>query len=118
MKQKAARRPQRSSAAWREEIARWRQSGLSASEYAAHYDVGVSSLFAWSKQFRLPTGAPASPKHVSFVPLRVLGAASEADSAPFEFEVTLANGRKVRARGDVDAARFARVLDALEGGSR
>jgi len=98
---------------WRDEIARWKQSGLSASEYAAHHDVAASSLFAWSQRIRLaPEPAPAP--RVSFVPVRV---AAEASSS-FEVEVSLGNGRRVRARGDVDAARFARMLDAIEGGVR
>jgi hypothetical protein len=38
-------------------------------------------------------------------------------TVPFVLEVTLCNGRTVRAHGDVDPSRLARVLDALEGGA-
>ena len=109
-----SRRPRRSVAEWREEIAGWKRSGLSASEYAADHDVAASSLFAWSRRIRLAP-EPAPEPRVSFVPVRVT---AEALSSSFEVEVSLGNGRRVRARGDVDAARFARMLDALEGSVR
>lgn len=110
--QEARRRARRSRSEWLSEIERWQRSGLSAAAYARRHELSASTLYWWSTHLRQAEEAPS----VSFLPVRVQPGAS-AETTPFSLEVTLRNGRTVRAHGDVDAARFARVLDALEGGA-
>jgi hypothetical protein len=109
------RRARRSRADWCAEIARWERSGLSATAYAARHDISRSTLFWWSSHLRDTSVARAPADTVSFVPVRVRPTA-HAEAPAFALEVTLRNGRTVRAHGDVDASRLAQVLDALEGG--
>lgn len=110
--QEARKRTRRSRSEWQLEIARWQRSGLSGAAYAQRHELSASTLYWWSTHLRQAEEAPS----VSFLPVRVQPAAS-VETTPFSLEVTLRNGRTVRARGDVDAARLARVLDALEGGA-
>ena len=85
---------------------------MSAAAYARRHQLSVSTLHWWSSRLGESEEAPT----VSFLPVRV-GPAASAETPPFSLEVTLRNGRTVRARGVVDAAQFARVIDALEGGA-
>ena len=109
------RRARRSRSEWSAEIARWERSGLSATAYSARHNLSRATLFWWSTHLRGTSVATASPDTVSFLPVRVRPTVP-AEAPAFALEVTLRNGRTVRAHGDVDAARLARVLDALEGG--
>jgi transposase len=112
-KRDARQRKPRSPLEWGAEVARWKRSGMTATEYAARHGISRSSLFAWSKHVCGRRDTPAS----SFVPLRV-AAAKAPIATPFSLEITLRNGRTLRTHGDVDAARLACVVDALDGGSR
>jgi transposase-like protein len=91
---------------------------LSAAAYAQQHQLSRSAIFRWSSQLRstVAAAAPASTPTVSFLPVRVRGVAP-VEAPVFSLEVTLRNGRTVRAHGDVDASRLARVVDALEGGA-
>ncbi len=109
------RRARRLRSEWSAEIARWERSGLSAAAYATRHGLSRSTLFWWSNHLRDTSVATAAPDTVSFLPVRVRPTAA-AEATAFALEVTLRNGRTVRASGDVDASRLARVLDALEGG--
>jgi hypothetical protein len=110
------RRERRSRSEWCAEVARWERSGLSASAYAARHDLSRATLSWWSSHLRDAPQVTGSPDTVSFLPVRVRPA-EPAEAASFALEVTLRNGRIVRAHGDVDPSRLARVLDALEGGA-
>ncbi len=111
------RRPRRSHAEWRAEVARWKQSGLSAGAYAGRHNLSRSTLFWWSTHLRATPMATTETETPSFLPLRITPAV-DAEATAFALEVTLRNGWTVRTRSDVDVARFARVLDALEGGGQ
>jgi hypothetical protein len=109
----APRQARRTRSEWTIEVARWRQSGLTASAYSIRNGLSVASLRWWSSQLRT---SPSTGSALRFVPLRV-ALNGRTEQAPFALDVVLRNGRTVRVRSDVDAMRLACLLDALEGGA-
>ena len=106
---------------WAKRIERWKESGLTAGEFASEVGVNVHSLRWW--QWRLGAGAKKRMRVQRSTPAK--GAASTA--SPFTFievaagvrgdplEVVLATGIAIRVRPAFDAATLTRLLDVLEG---
>jgi hypothetical protein len=118
----AGRGPRRSRSDWTSEIARWRESGLSATQYALEHKLKVARLLWWSSQLkrgRKDDSARVEGKPIAFLPVRTRQARVESSaSEPACIEVVLANGRRVRVVGLVDVAQLGRVLTAAEGGDK
>jgi transposase len=88
----------------------------SASSVARRHGISASLVFRWRRQLRDQTSA--SPA-MGFVPL-LLPQPAEAASAAIApgggvIEIVLAEGRRVRVDGSVDAQALKRVLAVLEG---
>ena len=117
------RGPRRSRSDWTAEIARWRESGLSATQYAQTHKLKVARLLWWSAKIKhgrngTETRVDAGPGPVAFLPLRTRQARVESSASEAAcIEVVLANGRRVRMIGSVDIAQLGRVLTAAEGGA-
>ena len=111
----------RSRAEWRKEIARWRESGLTAGEYAAKTRVNARTLTYWkyiltkeartfaldkskAKTSKRRAGSPSFP----LIELRGSGRTDE------RFEVELASGHRVRVPASFDADALRRLLATLE----
>jgi hypothetical protein len=110
--------------AWAKRVERWRESGLTAAEYAAEIGVRPQTLSWWKwrlaslgqvgtvaqrrqrKMSRNPVKA-ATVSPLTFVEMRA--------PAPGEsLEVVLPTSFRICVRPDFDAATLARLLDVLE----
>ena len=113
-----------SRATWEKRIERWRDSGLSAKEYAAEVGINVRSLkwWAWRIGAAQKSQAPKtrarrrrSPKIASAVtspPLTFVEMATTV--ATDAIEIVLPSTVRVHVRRGFDDATLRRVLDVLE----
>ena len=110
--------PRTSAEEWQKRIERWRDSGLTADQFAAELGINAGSLRFWSyklnKAKREVTGQVVPPKKKratslssSFVEVRT----AASDSA---FELELGNGRRLRVPSGFDADALERLLGLLE----
>jgi hypothetical protein len=108
---------------WAERVERWKDSGLTAKEYAAGLGISAGSLSWW--KWRLSSEA-ASPKPgrpgrrsaksgtrvgtspVTFVEVTTHAAAAE------PLEIMLPSSVRIRVPSSFDAAALGRLLDVLE----
>jgi len=119
---RSRKRPRRSRAEWVEEVRRWRESGQSASEYAAEHGLHAGTLGGWASKVRGVEAAKSGGRRGReslFVPLRVAHVSpTSAKAGSGEIEVVLLNGRRVRVSGNFDDEAVARLLSIVEGGAR
>ena len=106
--------------AWAKRVERWRDSGLTAKEYAAEVGVNAHSLSWW--KWRLSSGAKAQGR----VPRKRRSAISPATASPLTFvemtsavvheslEVVLPSSIRIRVPSTFDASTLGRLLDVLE----
>ena len=109
------------SAQWQERLARWRQSGLSISEFCRREGVSPPSFYQWRK--RLGTGPGVHRGRTVgrpvFLPVEIANAAEGSsrpainDSAEALVEITLQRGVMVRIGARVDESRLRGVLRAV-----
>jgi hypothetical protein len=95
---------------WRQRLARFESSGLSAPAFCAQEGVPLPSFYAWRRRLNGPTAQRPTgpgPADARFVPVRV------ADPAPVE--VRLASGATLRLAPGCDLD-FVRSLVAALGG--
>lgn len=110
---------------WSKRVERWRESGLTAQEFAVETGLNKNTLVHWSwKLGRAGDVGPVLPsKKAQWV--EVVGVASpDVADTPTEnsgpigggghFELILGKGRVVRVPTDFDAAALRRLLVALE----
>jgi transposase len=100
---------------WAKRVERWRDSGLTAKEYAAEVGVNVHSLSWW--KWRLSSGATrrersSRTRRATTGPLTFVEMASAV--APESLEVVLASSVRIRVPSTFDASALARLLDVLE----
>jgi len=105
---------------WAKRVERWRDSGLTAKEYAAEVGVNAHSLSWW--KWRLSSGAkeqgrvpqkrhvPISPATVS--PLTFVEMTSAVTHEPLE--VVLPSSIRIRVPASFDGPTLGRLLDVLE----
>jgi transposase len=105
---------------WIKRIERWRESGLTAKEFAAEIGVNAATLMHWRYRLAAETrgAAPGTvgPKQeaVSFVEVKAAPAEiGPPDRAQSAFEVVLASGAIVRVPPHFDAATLRRLLDVM-----
>jgi hypothetical protein len=98
---------------WRDRVRRWRESGLSARQFAEEIGVSPSTLTYWGWRFRRMApraqrkrSAVDNPRFVE-LPARVV-------EEP-RFELELADGRRLRIPSEFDAAALRRLLSVLSG---
>jgi hypothetical protein len=111
---------------WAKRIERWKDSGLTAAEFAAEVGVNAHSLSWWkwrlgaegrpapARRGRLPRSTPRagevtkplSPSPVTFVEM--------ATATPEALEIVLPSTISIRVRPGFDEATLGRVLDVLE----
>lgn len=105
--------------AWRERIAGWEASGLSARAYCGEHGLKANSFYVWRRELRrrdgeaAPAGAGAEPAAAlrtqpRFVALQIPRADGQAP-----IEIVLPGGAVVRVNGHADQATIAGVLRAL-----
>jgi hypothetical protein len=115
------RQRRRPRAAWVKEVEAFRESGLTAEEYAAKKDIEIRTLKSWIRVLRSGVEAATKSATPTFLPLSIMHAAkAPSASVAVMIEVDLANGRRVRmhVRPDADFKRVSDLLNAVEGGLR
>ena len=113
-------RARTSRAEWQKRIERWRDSGLSAEQFAAELGVNVGTLRHW-KYFlaksdrggRAPKRAVGRRKPASFVEVAsaAVSVAPAESTASFELEI---GGRRVRIPAQFEAEALSRLITVLE----
>ena len=109
---------------WAKRVERWRDSGLSAREFAAELGVNQRTLQHWGWKLSGRSGRPltktksrAEGRPAAHVPIvEVIGAEepSAASAEPLRYDVVLANGVTVRVPTTFDDASLGRLLSFLE----
>jgi putative transposase len=90
-------RVRRSESEWRELIARWGKSGVSAREFCQKQDVQVSSFHRWQQRLReTKRNDPATTP--DFIPVTG-GSLSITAASSWSLEIALPNGATVRFQG-------------------
>jgi transposase len=97
---------------WRELVAAWRASGMSAREFAHRRKLSVSTLFAWARRLAGREGSTEREKRrkpARFAEVRVVERPAEAGP----LEVMAPSGYVVRVRGVVDREALRTVLEEV-----
>ena len=107
--------PKTSREEWQKRVERWRDSGLTAEQFAGELGINAGTLKFWGyklgKESR-EAAAPRTPRRrraavPSFVEVR-------AEPVVSTFEVELGNGRRLRVPAAFDASVLERLLPILE----
>jgi hypothetical protein len=111
--------PRTSAEEWRKRVERWRESGLSADQFAGELGINAGTLKFW--QYKLnkakrdgaapvrPSKEKASPTLPAFVEVRSAGSDAR-------FELELINGRRLRVPVGFDAVALQRLLAVVDPG--
>jgi len=93
---------------WSKRVERWRESGLTAQEFAAELGVNARTLTYWKWMLTKgrATRSKAPPTALSFVEMAPVARAEV-------FELELSGGVVVRVPHDFDAAALRRLLDVV-----
>jgi hypothetical protein len=102
---------------WRKRVERWKDSGLTAQQYASELGIKASTLQYWKHKLGKPELMPgrkpgrAAQAHglPSLIELQPIMAASSA-----AFELELGSGRRLRIPVGFDASALERLLTVLE----
>jgi transposase-like protein len=101
---------------WQKRLARWRESGLTAEQFASEIGINAGTLKFWRyKVNKAARGTPqtrrpvkvAAPAPPAFVEVR-------AASSETRFEIDLANGRRLRVPAAFDSSALERLVAVLE----
>jgi transposase-like protein len=102
---------------WQKRIQRWKDSGLTAKEFAAETGVNAGTLQFW--RYKLKRGVrSAAPTKRKAASAEILASLVEV-RAPVaavdqRFEIELGNGRRVRVAGGFDAETLRALIAVLE----
>lgn|SRR5262245_37792040 len=103
---------------WRRRVERWKDSGLTAKEFAAEMGLNAGTLQFWQYKLRhrkVSTKRPKrkAPSEAILSSLVEVRAPSGAVGDP-RFEVELGNGRRVRVPAEFEPAALKTLLSVLE----
>jgi hypothetical protein len=93
-------------------VERWRDSGLSADQFAAELGINAGTLKFWKYKLGLPVGEKRRKEKPKPLPLVELRTAPVAQASAFELEVRA--GRRVHVPAGFDADALKRLLAVLE----
>lgn len=100
---------------WQKRIERWKDSGLTAEQFAAELGINAGTLRYWKYAFDKESRSPAAPK-IASAPAKVADFVEVqpvvAQAATFELE--LGPERKLRIPAQFEAAALERLLAVLE----
>jgi hypothetical protein len=111
--------PRTSAEEWQKRVERWRESGLSADQFAAELGINAGTLRFWqyklAKMKRGDGGAErASKKEVTSTATAFVEVRSGSNDARFELE--LGNGRRIRVPTSFDPKALEQLLAVLDRG--
>jgi len=96
---------------WATEVAAWRASGKTASEFCKDRGYSATRLYWWSSQLKRSKATPVRRASVQLARVvRKRGASGGAERAPIVIEVGRA---RVEVRADADPAALSLVLQSL-----
>jgi|SRR5215831_10758725 len=105
---------------WTKRVERWRDSGLTAKEFAAETGLNPGTLTYWKWRLRAvgsveepARSAAGGPCFVEIAPSAIAGAPSKS-AEPEPIEVVLREGLRIRIPARFDAAALGRLLAVLE----
>jgi hypothetical protein len=108
--------PRTSAEEWQKRIERWRESGLTADQFAAEAGVNAGTLRFWghklNKAKREAVGFVAPPKKRRGAARPFVEVRATASAASFELE--LGNGRRLRVPNGFEPEDLERLLELLE----
>lgn len=103
---------------WRKRVQRWKESGLTAKEFAAEVGINAGTLQFWCCKLRKddapPTRRTRRSPSATILSSLVEVSATAAPPVDQRFEVELANGRRVRVGRDFDPASLRVLITTLE----
>ena len=100
-----------SRAQWKQRVAQWKKSGLTAEVFGAQQGLNPGTLRWWSSALRRPVARAAG---VGFARLVPTDSAPVRSAAPAPLDIVLASGRVVRVRQGFDPVLLRDLLAALE----
>lgn len=112
----ASERKHATRAEWQKRVERWRDSGLSAEQFAAELGINAGTLKYW--KYMLGKAARAQTPKTSFVEVAPSApqTATVVTLAPeTSFVVEVGATRRLRVPANFDAVALRRLLDVLEG---
>ena len=104
---------------WKKRIERWRESGLTAEQYAAELGINAGTLKFWKYKLGRPEGAKEgrargsgkSKRQARALPL--VEVRPKVYAAAAEFELELGGGKRLRIPASFDAEALSRLLAVL-----
>lgn len=105
---------------WRKRVQRWKESGLSAKDFAAEVGINAGTLQVWRSKLKHDDAAPTrrprrSPSAAILSSLIEVRAPTVAmPQVDQRFEIELANGRRIRVGRGFDVASLRSLVTALE----
>jgi len=105
---------------WAKRVARWKDSGLTAKEFATELGINPRSLVFWKWQLGKGSGGPVAESSAVSVksgraPARTLPLIELGQPpAPAQFELELGGGRRLAIPSTFDADALRRLLAVLE----
>lgn len=94
-------------------VSRWRRSGLAAADFAPVLGVSPATLYAWSRRFRVCTGADPAARLVELVP-EVGPRVDPAGAGGAEVALELRCGRTLRFPSQTPGDVLRRIVAAVE----
>jgi transposase-like protein len=103
---------------WQKRVQRWKDSGLTAKEFAAETGINAGTLQFWRYKLKHGTRSPTRTKGKSASD-EILASLVEVHaptvvSVDQRFEIELGNGRRLRVGGGFDAAALRALIAVLE----
>jgi hypothetical protein len=110
--------PRTSAEEWQKRVERWRESGLSAEQFAAELGINAGTLKFWQYKLNKAKREDAKPPRASKEKAPTVPAFVEVRSAGSDarFELELSNGRRLRVPVGFDAKALERLLAVLDPG--
>jgi len=103
---------------WAKRVARWKDSGLTAKEFATELGINPRSLVFWKWQLGKGSGPAAESVKSGRAPARPLPLIELGQvAAPVQFELELGGGRRLAIPSTFDADALRRLLAVLESAS-
>jgi hypothetical protein len=117
------RRTRRSASEWQAEVASWRASGLTATEYASSRSIHGGTLMGWTSRLAKAEARPLAVPESQvgrrfFVPVTAAQHGVGPGRAQLSAEIILTSGRRVRVSGDFGIEQLGRLLEVVEAGGR